>query len=1099
MSTKFFTNENENTLLNKFAGIFENNKDIYFFEALVGYFRASGYFAIRQYLKDVPRIRILVGIDVDKILARYHAEGLLFRGDATATVDAFVNSFRNDLQRCAYTKEVEDGIVQFINDIASKKIELKAHPHRKLHAKIYIFRPENWGEHKAGYVITGSSNLTDAGLGKGKVSNYEFNVLLNDYDDVKFSYDEFEKLWNESTDILPTKLEKIKEASHLNETITPFQLYIKTITEYFGRSIDFDPNSVLDLPKGFKKLSYQVDAVNQGYELLKKHNGFFLSDVVGLGKTIIAIMIAKKFFYSNNYPAHISKTLIVVPPAMKDSWEETAEQFGLQNYKIETNGSLHKVRNPKTYDLVIVDEAHKFRNDTADAYDQLQRFCKSPTTQTDASGISLPKKVILVSATPLNNCPEDIRNLVYLFQDGRDSTLDISNLASFFARITKEYKAATKNGVPLEGSREQVAKIYNEIRENIIVPLTIRRTRTDLMAHEQYKEDLKKQGISFPEVGVPHKLFYQLDVPLDNLYDKTLKCLTAELTYNRYQAIAFLKPDKKSKYKSADSISFQLKKIMKTLLVKRLDSSFHSFKTSLHRFKIATGAMITMFQNGKIYIAPNLNVTEYIVDEREDELISLLAVAKETDPSIEIFTPDDFQPHFLTDLQKDFDILKDLVNSWDSIHYDPKYDNFTKCLKEHLLNKPFNHSGKLVIFSEAMDTTEYLYTRLKEDGFTKILSVNSGNRNELKTVIRENFDANYPSLEQKNEYNIIISTDVLSEGVNLHRSNIIVNYDTPWNATRLMQRIGRVNRIGSKGDKVHVFNFFPTAQVNSSIELEKKAVLKLQAFHSALGEDSQIYSDVEEVGTFGLFDRKIEEEKDERLSVLMELREFKEKNPTEFRIINNLPLKARSGRFSSQEPLPPGNTVCYLKNSRRDVFYHIDSKGSIGELSFLKAVEILKCVPSTPRAPLIENHYEQVNGAIDDFNKKVQAEAISNKVVDMKPSPSELKALRFLEAVSKMEKVVSDKELYKIKAAKKAIHLAKYQHLQRDIARLQKTVNASKLSITATIEALMKILDRYIEDYNELLQEKRLDEPIIQVESVNPDIIISESFTQGNK
>ncbi len=1096
MKTRFFTNENENTLLNKFIGILENNKDIRFFDALVGYFRASGYFAIRPYLEAVPHIRILVGIDVDKILARYHSEGLLFHGDAAATIGAYVNSFRNDIQRCAYSKEVEDGIVQFIHDIATKKIELRAHPHRKLHAKIYIFRPENWNEHRTGHIITGSSNLTNTGLGKGKVSNYEFNVLLNDYDDVKFSTDEFERLWKEGTSILPTQLEKIKDASHLSDTITPFQLYIKMLMEYFGRSIDFDPNSVFDLPKGFKKLSYQVDAVNQGYELLKKHNGFFLSDVVGLGKTIIAVMIAKKFFYSNHYPSHISKTLIVVPPAMKENWEETAELFGLQNFKITTNGSLHKIRNPRAFDLIIVDEAHKFRNDTADAYDQLQRLCKMPSSRQDASGQPVAKKVILVSATPLNNRPEDIRNLVYLFQDGRNSTLDISNLAGFFAKIIKKYKAGTKNGVPLEESRRIVAEIYHEIREHIIVPVTIRRTRTDLEEYGQYQDDLKKQGVSFPKVKKPQKIFYQLDDHLNELYDETIHCLSSKITYYRYQAIALLNPEPKAKYKSADLISLQLKKIMKTLLIKRLDSSFHSFKTSLSRFKVATEAMVKMFANGKIYIAPNLNVTEFIVDEREEALISLLAVARETDPSIEIFTPDDFEPDFIVGLKEDLTVLSELTRRWNAIDYDPKYDLFKKYLKENLLSKSFNPAGKLVIFSEAMDTTEYLYRRLLNDGFTRILSVNSTNRNALKTVVKENFDANCALLEQRDDYDIVISTDVLSEGVNLHRSNIVVNYDTPWNSTRLMQRIGRVNRIGSKGDWIHVFNFFPTVQVNDTIELEKKAVLKLQAFHSALGEDSQIYSDIEEVNTFGMFDKSVEEEKDERLGILMELRAFKEKNPHEFRIIQNLPLKARSGRFTTQATLPEDNTICYLKNSRKDVFYRIEANSEIEELSFLQAVEIARCEKQTPRAPLVKKHYEQVNLAIDDFNQKLQADAISARTVEMKPSPNELRALRFLEAVGKLDQMVSENEIYKIKAAKKAIQLAKYQHLQREIAKLQKTVQTAKLNMAATIEALMKILDKYIEDYNELLHEKRPDKPTIEVEPIAPDIIISESFTK---
>lgn len=184
-------------------------------------------------------------------------------------------------------------------------------------------------EHKSGSVITGSSNLTDAGLGTRETANYEFNVLLRDFEDVKFATAEFEKLWKESVSILPKEIGGLKKETFLNDEFTPYEIYIKFLIEYFGKSIEFDPSSVSDLPKGFMRLTYQVDAVNQGFELLRRHNGFFLADVVGLGKTVVAARIAKKFFYTNGYPSHVSRVLVVVPPALKDNWQETLDQFGL--------------------------------------------------------------------------------------------------------------------------------------------------------------------------------------------------------------------------------------------------------------------------------------------------------------------------------------------------------------------------------------------------------------------------------------------------------------------------------------------------------------------------------------------------------------------------------------------------------------------------------------------------------------------------------------------------------------------------------------------------------------------------------------------------
>ena len=293
MTTKFFTNRKHNTLYQKFAGVFENNKTITEFDALVGYFRSTGYFKLRPHLEGLQQIRILVGIDVDKATQVAHQKGLslLFGADTETIEKDYSLQLKKEIAEADYNSEYEQSVAQFIDDIARKKIILKAHPSRSIHAKIYIMRPDGYSEHLSGEVITGSSNLSVAGLGATENDankNYEFNVLLRDYDDVKFATDEFNLLWEEATEILPSVLEGVKKKSHLRDDITPLQLYYKLLIEYFGEEVNFDPDSIGDLPSGFMRLQYQLDAVEQGYQLLNKYNGFFLADVVGLGKTVIA-------------------------------------------------------------------------------------------------------------------------------------------------------------------------------------------------------------------------------------------------------------------------------------------------------------------------------------------------------------------------------------------------------------------------------------------------------------------------------------------------------------------------------------------------------------------------------------------------------------------------------------------------------------------------------------------------------------------------------------------------------------------------------------------------------------------------------------------
>lgn len=1086
MSTKFFTNENDKTLLSKIEGIFKH-RSIHFFDALVGYFRASGYFRIRPFVEKAAEIRILVGINIDNLVYEANKRGLLFIEDPAKSRDDFFIELKKNIQEAEYDKDVEAGMLQLIEDLVTEKIKIKVHPKQNLHAKIYIFREQEKHDHGYGSVITGSSNLTDNGLER----NFEFNVELRDNTDIDFATDTFNRLWNESVEVGKEFVDKLKKETYLNDAFTPFEVYMKFLIEYFGRSIDFDPNSIQDLPQGFKKLSYQVDAVADGYSKMMKHHGFFLSDVVGLGKTIVATLIAKKFFYSNGFPSYLSKTLIVCPPAIKENWEDTLSKFGLHNYKIVTSGSLHKVNKHHDYDLIIVDEAHKFRSDSAEMYFHLQNICKSHTRKKLTNDTYEQKRVMLISATPLNNKPEDIANLVYLFQDAKNSSLEVGNLQHFFRGQIDAYKKL-KAESDIQKVSAGVKGIYEKIRVKVIEPLTVRRTRTDLSENEEYAKDLKEQGVIFPAVNKPEKIFYQLDEYLDSLYDKTILYLshpTKGLSYNRYQAIKYLKPHKKAKYQKADMISTQLAFIMKTLLVKRIDSSFYAFKQSLNRFSAATNAMVTMFDNDRIYIAPNYGVSDYINEGREEELITLLTELADTDPTIEICNADDFEPGFITGLKNDKVLLDELVMDWANVIQDPKLDVFIDYLKNKLFDKAINKDEKLVVFSESKETTTYLEAELKKANFNKILVVDSKNRKDKFPFVKANFDANIPLTEQKDDFNIVISTEVLAEGVNMHRANIIVNYDTPWNSTKLMQRIGRVNRIGSKANNIHIFNFFPTAKVNSDIELEKKAIMKLQAFHSAMGEDSQIYSPDEVTESFGLFDKTVNEEKDEKLRILLELRKFKKDNPDLFKQIKNMPTRARVGRKS---PVLKGATITFIRNERRDAFLLVKESGDIDELTFLQAEKEYYAKVTEKSIPLYFNHHAQVKEAISLFANKLEEEKSKERKIDTTQGPNEKRALSFLDALTNMQIAnLEEKEL--MQNAKTAIRLGKFQQLQRDVNKLAKAIKVAPLKPANLLEEVIKILNKYplqvVED-----DTMQTMQPIFNIKEFKPEIIISESF-----
>lgn len=1089
MSTKFFTNSGENTLINKFDGIFKHTS-VHTFDALVGYFRSSGYFQIREYLNDVEEVRILVGIDVDHLISESARRGLEFNFNTEVTREEFIREFKEDIQQAAYQKDVEEGIIQFVEDVISGKIQIKAHPDKNIHAKIYIFKPENWNEHNSGSVITGSSNLSVSGLDR----NFEFNVELRDYDDVAFASQTFEDLWKEAIDILPTEIESVKKDTYLNDTFTPFELYIKLLIEYFGKGIEYDPESITDLPKGYKKLAYQMDAVNDGYSKLFKHNGFILADVVGLGKTIIATIIAKKYYFSNGYR---TKILVIHPPALEKGWRKTVRDFEVPGIDFITNGSLHKIKHPEDYDLMIVDEAHKFRSDESEMFHQLQKLCKTPRKRKGNDG-SDKKKVILVTATPLNNRPEDIRNQLYLFQDSKKSTLEVGNLQHFFRPLIDKYRK-----LKLERDHDKIARgvkaIYKEIRTKVLESVIVRRTRTDIRNTPDYWQDIINQGVNFPDIVPPRQILYELDEYTDNLYDKTLRILkkqSKELGYYRYQAIKFLIPEAKEAYQKAtgvnpsqaDRISDQLAHIMRILLVKRIDSSFHAFKMSLGRYYNANRAMLKMIENGTIYIAPKLKVSDFILDDNEAELEEILRNAEDTE-TINAYPVEDFYEEFIDGIKKDHETLSALKQEWDQVIKDPKYDTLVQKIRTELMKPDINDNHKLLIFSESKETTNHLKEKLKADGFTNILSVDSSNSKDLTTTIAENFDANQPIAEQKNDYDIILTTEVLAEGVNLHRSNIILNYDIPWNATRLMQRIGRVNRIGTESTNIYIYNFFPTSRTDNEIELNKKAYMKLQAFHSALGEDSQIYSTKEEYSSFGLFEKVPEEEKDERLEFLNYLRKFRTENPDLYqKIKKTIPGRARTGRHNKSAK---DQTITFIKNKKRDVFYLIYPDNELEELTFVETARIFKAQVSERAIPIHEKHHEQIQTALTSFH---QEENIANlgDLGAVKLGPNEKRAIKFLDDSAKQEFAAKDdKEI--IDLAKLAIKRGKFQKLPREINKLLKTAKESKQTRSEVFEMLIKILATYpLEDIaKETTVKKSKKTPI----SSAPTIILSESFS----
>lgn len=1058
------------------------------FLAVAGFFRSSGYFKLRSELDNVDEIKILVGINVDEIF-RKHNKALLMLAEPDKAKDLYKADFCDDVIKADYSPEVEAGILQMFDDLSSGRLQMRIHPTKNLHAKFYLCLPHDHNENSDGWVIMGSSNISDSGLGLTIAPRYELNVAMKDYDDVKYCLDEFNKLWEESVPLTDADIEKCREKTYLGYQPTPYEIYIKVLIDTFGDQVEDD--FVTQLPPGVKDLKYQKDAVIQGYQMMMQHNGVLLADVVGLGKTMIATMIAKRFIEANGRrDTHI---LVVHPPALAESWRSAFKQFGIfRNAQFITNGSLSKIlegkdqyRDAQDFSLIIVDEAHGFRSDVAGKYDELQKICKAPCYYPGMLK-NTQKKLILLSATPINNRPDDFLNLLLLFQNSRSCSIDgVPNIKAFFAPYIAKYKSLMSER-DKRNVTEEVENLYEEIRSKVIDKITVRRTRTNIQNDPEYKADIKKQGIKFPNIAQPQERVYQMDSVTSGLFYATLSALTDEeaeehLTYARYRAIEFLRDKSRSKYKNAEQMGRTLAGIYRVHMVKRLESSFHAFKKSLATLYRITCDMIAMFDKNTVIIAPELNVKRLQEKDMELEQIIELALEKGFQEEEIRFTADEFKPEFIEMLHRDRDILFSLIEKWKHITIDPKFDLFCKDLQKMYLASDINPSGKLVVFSESVDTLSYLYSALGQKlGRRDILLVTASNRGKHGETIKVNFDANHS--EDVGQYNILLTSDVLAEGVNLHRANVIINYDSPWNASRLMQRIGRVNRIGSTADTIHNFLFYPSSQGDKEIQLYKNALIKLQSFHSAFGEDAQIFSREEIVKHFELYDSKVTDVIDRKLALLREVRELYNTDRVYYHKIKALPKKSRVMRRSEKHA---GKSVAFISSPIKTEYYLCSDRDEARAIDLLEAVEYIKATPDEESAPANSSqetsHFEHVNKALQNFRSE-HIEATN--LVSIKPADMDKKSLEALKYLRTLKRtLLTDSQANSL--CDRLIALITegvYSPLPKKVVKLSKTYKAHQV-----LPSLLALAQEYNADDTKT-------SPISAIDNTAPGIIISETF-----
>lgn len=868
MSSSFITNK-EKFLSDIINGILPKTDAV---DILVGYFYFSGYMQLSEKLKD-KQIRILVGLDADLHITNYIREVEAIRSkfvSRNAIKEEYYKQFVRLFNDSDFldTAEKLEQFKMFYGKILDGTLEIRK-TLEPCHSKMYLFAYNNMMNEDGelpGVLITGSSNLSYQGL-KGRL---ELNARFNDKQDYEEGIRIFDELWDTSVAVVDKdNLDEwnTKVMAHIwyDKIYSPYLMYVRVLKEYFNIPSSDNILTPYDITEGkYSNLRYQTDAVQMALNALNNHNGAIIADVVGLGKSVIASTIARNLRL---------RTIIVCPPHLYKQWESYRDEFGFTATvfsagKIEDAVSHYQelAKDGEQF-LIIIDEAHRFRNEYTQDYALLHNLCSG-------------NKVLLLTATPFNNQPADIYALIKLFQIPSHSTLKtVENLGASFKDLINKYRTLREEQREGKATEEDVKTEVNDIAKkirSIISPLVVRRSRLDLQEIPEYANDLKQQDIQLVLPDDPEELEYDLS-GLKELYLSTLDRISKSEGGNdavyrfkaaRYSPALYIHEDLKEELakelEAKTGVKFNLligrqtniSSFMRHLLVARFESSVAAFQASLeymirsseHMLKwIGKRNKIPVFKKG------NLPDVDAFYESSEDGMqeIEELFEKYEAKGFFEIdmkYVKDDF----VTDVKADIQLLKNLREQWfgkdNTIKEDPKLDSFIRIIRKQMKDEP---NRKLVVFSEFADTVNYLGKALVDAGLPVMKYTSADATSANKDCIRANFDAGLKSSLQKNEFHILVATDAISEGYNLHRAGAIFNYDIPYNPTRVIQRIGRINRINKKVfDKLYIYNYFPTDVGEAETRTKEISTLKMAMIHAVMGEDTKALTKEEELQAY---------------------------------------------------------------------------------------------------------------------------------------------------------------------------------------------------------------------------------------------------------
>ena len=1129
MANNFITNAKQRSLKGRINTLIKHSKELKF---LVGFFYFSGWRELYESLKtrEDLKLKILVGLDTDLHLGRVLE--ITDHNADTRTQQELIGRFFASLRTALQDESLDTQEFYEQVDFFLRLIENGQLPIRKTfepnHAKLYFFRLDEAGQslvNAPGRFITGSSNLTRSGL----LGQNEFNVEIGDYgwEDAEEYFDE---LWETAIPISEPDERKnqiiriIRRQTQVAE-VTPFEAYVLVLKTYLDlmeqRTLRPQVKRLME-DRGYSIYRYQEDAVQQALTVLKEYGGVILADVVGLGKSVIACWLARE---------RNGRGIVICPPALigdnqtkSSGWYKYLNDFGLYDWEVRSLGELDKVQEylelyGDDINTIVIDEAHRFRNEDTEAYERLSQICTN-------------RSVILLTATPFNNAPTDIFALLKLFIPPGKSTLTLDEkLAVRFARYNSEFRKLSfilryhsaggekqaraekyYNEIfdltpPIDVSRtkHRVKQLADEIR-SVIEPIVIRRNRLDLKRDPVYSHELAELS----NVADPIELYYELTPEQSAFYDQVINEYFGEEGQFRgaiYQPYAYENRSELEKLDEEGNFAYQqqrnLYEFMRRLLVKRFESSFGAFAGSVENF-IHIHSIVLAFieKTGKYILYRSLIEKIWEEDEKTiDEALNHFAKRLEEEGTLNprhdrIYVIKDFDEpeQFLNDIRSDLELLKHIdarVKALQLVKNDPKRECLIKAVRDIIKTRTISAEPrrKVVIFSEYQDTVKHIVPVLKNAFPGRVLEAEGSLSRGFFDDLLANFDASYPIKKQRDDFDILVATDKLSEGVNLNRAGAIINYDIPWNPTRVIQRLGRINRIGRKVfQNLYICNFFPTEQGAEIVKSREIAAQKMFLIHNTLGEDAKIFAPEETPSPAELFKRiNRNPEEDEEESLLTTIRKdffaIKEQYPDVVSGLKDFPARIKTAKTSEQ------NQLLVFRRKGLQLFIHsvpdtAGEKFEVQPLIFEESLPIIRCQPKTPRKPLSPSFwpaYEEIKTFREQTQLPRSEQSLLAKAENNLRSAFANHAAELEEYLPFIQTLLRDLKEYQT--------LPKYT--LRRLTAIEMTGNVSNKSLIKFRNELGTLRRSLGEDYLERIEQRVKDfrsEIIIAVENIKNDV-----------